>query len=71
MSETKTPLNIPVPIGDVSKPPFAVLPDPVVLFENRASLEPIADDVATLGLDMLVREAGYRRGAFNPYLLGY
>jgi len=34
-------------------------------------LEPIADDVATLGLDMLVRDAGYRRGAFNPYLLGY
>lgn len=34
-------------------------------------LEPVADDVATLGLDMLVREAGYRRGAFNPYLLGY
>lgn len=35
------------------------------------SLEPVADDVATLGLDLLVKEAGYRRGAFNPYLLGY
>ena len=34
-------------------------------------LDPVADDVATLGLDLLVREAGYRRGAINPYLLGY
>jgi FdhE protein len=34
-------------------------------------LEPVADDVATLGLDLLVREAGYRRGAINPFLLGY
>jgi FdhE protein len=35
------------------------------------TLDPVADDVATLGLDLLVREAGYRRGAFNPFLLGY
>ncbi|AZO32800.1 MULTISPECIES: formate dehydrogenase accessory protein FdhE [unclassified Mesorhizobium] len=34
-------------------------------------LDPIADDVATLGLDMLVRETGYRRGSFNPFLIGY
>jgi FdhE protein len=34
-------------------------------------LDPVADDIATLGLDLLVREAGYRRGAINPYLLGY
>ena len=34
-------------------------------------LDPVADDVATLGLDMLVRESGYRRGAVNPFLLGY
>lgn len=34
-------------------------------------LDPVADDVATLGLDLLVREGGYRRGAVNPYLLGY
>jgi FdhE protein len=34
-------------------------------------LDPVADDVATLGLDLLVREAGYRRGAVNPFLLGY
>lgn len=35
------------------------------------SLDPVADDVASLGLDMLVRERGYRRGGFNPFLLGY
>ncbi len=34
-------------------------------------VEPVADDVATLALDLLVKEAGYRRAAFNPYLLGY
>jgi FdhE protein len=34
-------------------------------------VDPIADDVATLGLDLLVRELGFRRGAFNPFLLGY
>jgi len=33
--------------------------------------EPLADDAASLGLDLLVREKGYRRGAFNPFLLGY
>lgn len=43
-----------------------------ILYQNKEpGLEPVADDVATLGLDMLVREAGYRRSAFNPYLLGY
>jgi len=35
------------------------------------ALEPVADDVATLGLDLLVREAGFRRGGFDPFLLGY
>lgn len=34
-------------------------------------LDPVADDVATLGLDLLVREAGFHRGAVNPFLLGY
>jgi FdhE protein len=34
-------------------------------------LDPVADDVATLALDLLVREAGFRRGAVNPFLLGY
>jgi FdhE protein len=31
----------------------------------------IADDVASLGLDLLVHEAGFRRGGVNPFLLGY
>jgi len=31
----------------------------------------IADDVASLGLDLLVREAGFRRGGVNPFLVGY
>ena len=35
------------------------------------ALEPVADDVASLGLDLLVRETGYRRGGVNPFLLGY
>lgn len=35
------------------------------------ALDPIADDVGTLGLDLLVREGGYRRGSFNPFLIGY
>jgi FdhE protein len=35
------------------------------------ALDPVADDVAGLGLDLLLREKGYRRGAVNPFLLGY
>jgi FdhE protein len=35
------------------------------------SLEAVADDAASLALDLLVREAGYRRGAVNPFMLGY
>lgn len=35
------------------------------------ALEPVADDVGTLGLDIMMREAGYRRGGVNPYLIGY
>ena len=34
-------------------------------------LDPVADDVATLGLDLLVRELGFRRGGVNPLLIGY
>jgi len=34
-------------------------------------LEPVADDVATLGLDLLLREAGYRRGGVNFFVHGY
>jgi FdhE protein len=35
------------------------------------ALDPVADDVASLGLDLLLRDKGYRRGAVNPFLLGY
>jgi FdhE protein len=35
------------------------------------AIEPIADDVASLGLDLLMREGPYRRGGFNPFLAGY
>ena len=34
-------------------------------------LDPVADDVATLALDLLLRDSGYRRGAVNPFLRGY
>jgi len=27
--------------------------------------------VASLGLDLLMRSGPYRRGSFNPFLLGY
>jgi FdhE protein len=35
------------------------------------SLDPVADDAATLALDLLLRQSDYRRGAVNPFLLGY
>jgi FdhE protein len=38
---------------------------------NDPVLEPLADDVATLGLDMLMAEEGWKRGGKNPFLLGY
>jgi len=39
--------------------------------QQDPALDPVADDVASLALDLLVRERGYRRGAVNPLLLGY
>ena len=35
------------------------------------ALEPLADDVATLGLDVLMAEDGWKRGGQNPFLMGY
>lgn len=35
------------------------------------ALDPVADDVASLGLDLLAREGGARRFGVNPYLIGY
>jgi FdhE protein len=43
----------------------------IMLQFKNAELEPLADDVASVGLDMLVAETGIRRGAFNPFLVGY
>jgi FdhE protein len=43
-----------------------------ILHQNEdPALEPVADDVATLGLDLLLREAGYRRGGVNFFLHGH
>ena len=38
---------------------------------NDHTLEPLADDIATLGLDMLLAKEGWKRGGDNPFLLGY
>lgn len=35
------------------------------------ALDAVADDVATLGLDMLMADEGWKRGALNPFLMGY
>jgi len=43
----------------------------ILLQHIDPELDPVADDIATLALDLLVREAGWRRGAVNPFLLGY
>ncbi|MFI5010951.1 MAG: formate dehydrogenase accessory protein FdhE [Hyphomicrobiales bacterium] len=43
-----------------------------ILHQHRdASLDPIADDVASLGLDLLMREADYRRGGVNCFIYGH
>ncbi|MFC7737095.1 formate dehydrogenase accessory protein FdhE [Roseomonas sp. GCM10028921] len=43
-----------------------------ILYQDRnPSLEPVADDVASLGLDMMMGETEYRRAGFDPFLLGY
>lgn len=42
-----------------------------VLYQVRfPRLDPVADDVASLDLDILLRESPYRRSSFNPFLLG-
>ena len=43
-----------------------------ILYQNlNASLEPVADDVASLGLDLLMGGSEYARKGLNPFLLGY
>lgn len=42
-----------------------------VLYQVRfPRLDPVADDVASLDLDILLRESPYRRSGYNPFLLG-
>jgi len=43
----------------------------VLNLQKERTLDPVADDVASLGLDLLVRELGFRRGGINPFLIGY
>jgi len=43
----------------------------IMLQTENAALDPVADDVATLGLDILMRETGICRAGANPFLLGY
>ena len=43
----------------------------IMLQTENPALDPVADDVATLGLDILMRDNGFRRSAVNPFLLGY
>jgi FdhE protein len=38
---------------------------------KNPTLDPVADDVGSLGLDMLMKETRFRRAGFNPYLAGY
>lgn len=43
-----------------------------ILYQNRnPSLDPVADDVASLGLDMLMKDTPFRRGGFDPFIAGY
>ena len=43
-----------------------------ILYATRnVSLDPVADDVASLGLDLLMNATDYRRAGFNPFLIGY
>jgi FdhE protein len=39
--------------------------------QKDPAVDCLADDVASLGLDLLMQDAGYRRGGVNPFLLGY
>lgn len=44
-----------------------------ILYQVRnASLEPVADDVGSMGLDVLMKnETSFKKGGFNPFLVGY
>ena len=43
-----------------------------IFHQNRnPSLDPVADDVGSLGLNLLMRDTDYRPAGFNPFLVGY
>ena len=43
-----------------------------VFYQDKdTKLDPVADDVASLGLDQLLRATAYTRAGLNPYLAGY
>lgn len=43
-----------------------------ILYHNKnPTLEFVADDVASLGLDLMMRDSEWQRGGFNPFLMGY
>jgi FdhE protein len=42
-----------------------------ILYQQKdMALDPVADDIASLGLDLLLKDSEYRRGSFNLFLLG-
>ena len=43
----------------------------IIRHDKDAAADPIADDVASLGLDLLMQGTQFRRGGVNPFLLGY
>lgn len=43
-----------------------------ILYQTlNPTLDPVADDVASLGLDIALQDSDWRRGAFNPLLSGF
>lgn len=43
----------------------------VFYLPKDSGLDPVADDVRSLGLDLLMKEGPYRRAGLNPFLMGY
>ena len=43
----------------------------IIRQDKDPSADPVADDVGSLGLDLLMRDTQFRRGGVNPFLLGY
>jgi FdhE protein len=60
--------------ADIAKPETCdrCRADVKILYPQREpAVDPLAVDVATVALDLLVSEVGHARGAFNRFLLGY